>query len=166
MSEKSNKKKVKLNVIDVLIIFLVIALVGTISYRVYMGISNKTSASRSQFVITFECNEEYNSMIKYLTDGKAVYFSDSGKLLGHMYAPDEKGASYIIENETAGGDIASSSFSYDTVPLRGFIKMSSETVKASVGSYYSIGDTNLSVGSRVEVYTNEAEFTLTVKSIG
>ena len=43
--------------------------------------------------------------------------------------------------------------------------MNSETVKVKSGNYYSIGDTNFTVGSVIEVYTDDAIFTLKVAKI-
>ncbi len=163
MSGNVKKKKAKFNVIDVLIIFLVVVLIATVAYRVYTGINDKTSPSRSQYVITFDCDGEYNSIVNYLTQGKAVYLASNGKLLGHMYAPNENGSAYITSANSDGE--SSNAASYDKVSIRGYISMSSETVKIAAGNYYSIGDVNLSVGSTINVYTNDAEFTLTVKSI-
>ncbi|MBE6583436.1 MAG: DUF4330 family protein [Ruminococcaceae bacterium] len=166
MSDKTKKKKVRLNVIDVLIILLVIALIATVVYRVYTGINNKTSPVSSKYVITFECDDAYDSMLQYLDKGTAVYFADSGKLLGHMYAPEANGeAVYVIDKDAEDPSKSANKLSYTKVTMRGYITMSSETVKVKSAGYYSIGETNVSVGSRINVYTNDAVFTLTVKSI-
>ena len=164
MGEKT-KKKVKLNVIDILIIILVIALIATVVYRVYTGISKKTSPASSKYVITFEIDSQYDSMIGYLKEGKAIYFLENGQLLGNMYTPADKdapayamGGSAFVEDEGEVHD-------YRKVDVCGYIKMSSEAVRSQSGDYYSIGEINLTVGSCVEVYTNEATFTLIVKSI-
>jgi len=157
MSEQTKKKKVKINVIDVLIILLVIVLIATVVYRVYTGINDKTSSSKSRYVITFECNDVYDSLAKYLTDGKAVYLESNGTLLGHIHRNDD--AALTVFGESVGKG------AYSMVSLRGYIKMSSEAVKSSSAGYYSIGDINVTVGSCIEVYTNETSFTLTVKSI-
>ena len=161
MNEKTKKKRVRFNVIDVLIIFLVVALIATVVYRVYTGINDGTASSQGKYVITFESDSEYDSIVDYLKKGKAVYFADSGKLLGQMYAPDSRtpAASVISEADEKSG------LDYSLVTIRGYILMSGETVKASGAGYYSIGGTNVSVGSTVNVYTDEAEFTLVVKGI-
>ena len=163
MSDKT-KKKIKINVIDVLIVLLVIALIATVVYRVYTGVNDKTSSSRSKYVVTFECTD-YNSLADYLDNGDAVYFADSGKLLGHMYTPKgAEGAAFVVQaDEADAGD--KKDFTYTIETIRGYIKLTSEAVRSSAADYYSIGDVNVTVGSTIEVYTNEAQFTLTVKSI-
>ena len=155
------KKKVRLNVIDVLIIILTIALIATVVYRIYTGISDKTSPSKSKYIVTFECEDEYSSLVNYLEAGKAVYFASNGTLLGNMcvYAGNTAPAFVVDDNS------ASNSFSYERAHIRGCLKMSGEAIKSASGSYYSIGDVNVTVGSRIEVYTNEAAFTIVVKSI-
>ena len=161
MNEKTNKKKVRFNVIDVLIIFLVVALIATVVYRVYTGVNEGTASSQGKYVITFESDSEYDSIVDYLKKGTAVYFADSGKLLGQMYAPNSKTPAVSVISEQDG----KSGLDYSLVAIRGYILMSGETVKVSGAGYYSIGGTNVTVGSTINVYTNEAEFTLVVKSI-
>ena len=163
MSEKA-KKKVRLNVIDILIIFLVIALIATVVYRLYTGINHKTSAASSKYVITFQTDDQYDSMVSYLSEGKAVYFLDNGQLLGNMYTPSDKNApAYAIGSIPSENE--EEEHSYKRVSIKGYIKMSSEAVKSASGGHYSIGEINVTVGSRIEVYTDEATFTLVVKSI-
>jgi hypothetical protein len=160
MSTKT-KKKVRLNVIDVLIIILAIALIATVVYRIYTGVSDKTSPSQSKYIMTFECEDEYSSLVEYLDSGKAVYFASNGTLLGNMCVfSGNADSAYVVDV-----DPTSDSFSYEKAHIRGYMKMSGEAIKSASGSYYSIGDVNVTVGSRIEVYTNEAVFTLVVKSI-
>lgn len=164
MSEKT-KKRVRLNVIDILIIILVIALIATVVYRVYAGINKKISPASSKYVITFEADDQYDSMIGYLKDGKAVYFLQNGQLLGTMYTPDGKESCAYALGFSASSEGEDELHDYRRVDVRGYIKMSSEAVKASSGGHYSIGEINLTEGSHIDVYTNEAAFTLVVKSI-
>lgn len=164
MSGKTKKNKVRLNVIDVLIIILVVALLATVGYRVYTGISSKTYASTGKYVITFECDGEYNSTIKYLSKNEAVYFAGNGELLGRIYLPADK-TSAIYEIKPEKQEDAKKGTSYELIDFGGYILMNNEAVKASSGGYYSIGEMNVSVGSTIDVYTNDTEFTVTVKSI-
>lgn len=160
MSEKA-KRKVRLNVIDILIIILVIALIATVVYRIYTGIDNKASPEGGKYVITFETDGHYSNLVDYLTAGKAVYFANNGQLLGKMHTPDgASGAAHVAGNSESGN-----SSSYEKALIQGYIIMSSDTVKAATGNHYSIGEINVTVGSHIEVYTNETVFTLVVKSI-
>ena len=164
MSEKT-KKRVRLNVIDVLVIILVIALIATVVYRLYTGIDNKISPASSKYVITFEADDQYNSLTEYLSNGKAVYFASNGQLLGKMYTPSGKSAPACIVEDDAASDQRQNDFTYEKVCIEGYMKMSSEAIKSTSGEHYSIGEINVTVGSRIDVYTNETVFTLTVKSI-
>ena len=174
MTNTNNKSKKRINVIDVIIILLVLALVGTAVYRVYVAISNDSSNKGSNYIVTFECSSEYNTMIDYLKKDKAVYLESNKSLLGYIYddPDDEYGAVYEVvtegsadENETGVTETANPSDAYKKVRLSGKIKLSSEAVKAQNGSYYTIKGRNISGGSTLNVYTEETVFTLTVKSI-
>lgn len=165
MSTKT-KRRVRLNVIDVLIIILAVALIATVIYRIYTGINDKTSPSQSKYVITFECDDEIASIVDYLKSGKAVYLENSGTLLGHMYSPDGKlGSAYVVSVHGENGESVNNDFSYQRAHICGFMKMNSEAVKSSSGGHYSIGEINVTVGSRLKVYTEDTTFTLVVKSI-
>jgi hypothetical protein len=162
MTEKT-KRKVKINVIDILIILLVVALIATVIYRVYTGVNDDKSPMSSKYVITFEC-EDYNSLVSYLKKGEAVYFAENGRLLGNMYAPKgSEGAAFVVADDERDGN--KKDFTYTVETIRGYISLTGDAVKSKTADYYSIGDMNVTVGSIIEVYTNEAQFTLTVKSI-
>ncbi len=174
MGNPNNKSKRRINVIDVIIILLVLALIGTAVYRVYGAISNGSSNKGSNYIVTFECSSEYNTMIGYLKEGKAVYLASNKSLLGYIYddPEDSYGSVYEIVTDApndaeTGGEEARESApdAYRKVKLSGKLKLSSEAVKAQNGSYYTIKGRNISVGSTLEVYTDETVFTLTVKSI-
>lgn len=166
----SGKSKKRLNVIDVLIILLVVALVATVAYRIYAGVSEKRNGLQSRYIVTFECDSEYSSMLKYLTVGKAVYFCSSGDLLGYLYDADKEDgidAVYEIKNGDSANSESSDGAAYDYHKVRftGQLKLDSETVKVRNGGYFSIGGSNITEGSVISVFTDEAEFTLRVISI-
>ena len=159
----TTKKKVKINVIDILIILLVVALIATVIFRVYTGVNSDKSPSRSKYVITFECTD-YNTLVSHLKNGEAVYFAENGRLLGNMYKPKgEEGAAFIVDKDERDGN--KKDFTYTVETIRGYISLTGEAAKSQTADYYSIGDMNVTVGSIIEVYTNETQFTLTVKSI-
>ena len=186
MANSNNKTKKRINVIDVIIILLVLALIGTVVYRVYSVINDGSSKKGSNYIVTFECDSEYNTMIEYLTNGKAVYLVSNKSLLGYIYddPDDNESAVYELvsdlpestERDSEGADANTESESetateakvvdvYQKVRLSGKLKLSSEAAKAKDGDYYTINGRNITVGSTLEVYTNEAVFILTVKSI-
>lgn len=172
----SDNRKIrrKINVIDVIIILLVLALIGTGVYKVYSEITKGTSSKQGNYVVTFECDSEFKNLVKYLKSGDAVYFSTNGNLMGYLYdAPgDDVGAVYEIAEQTENGSQteeetkATGKDIYSKVKLGGSLKLASSAVKAKGSEYYSVGERNISVGSTVEVYTTKAVFTLTIKSIG
>ena len=167
----NNKTKKRINVIDVVIIILVLVLVASVVYRVYGAISNGgASSGQSDYIVKFECDSEYNSLIKYLGEGQEVYFESNGVLLGYIYddPSDERKAVYEIPKETVTeteDETTAPKGAYSKVRLGGHIKLSDEAVKAKSGNYYTIQDRNISVGSTLKVYTRDAVFTITVKSI-
>ena len=167
----NNKTKKKINVIDVVIILLVLVLVASVVYRIYGALSNGGSLSgESDYIVKFECDSEYNSLIKYLGEGQEVYFVSNGALLGYIYddPSDERKAVYEIPKEivTEGEETAAApKGQYSKVKIGGHLKLSDEAVKAKSGNYYTIQDRNISVGSTLKVYTKDAVFTITVKSI-
>ncbi len=165
MSSGNKKVRRKINVVDVIIILLVLALIGTAVYKIVSELSKSPSAKHSKYIVTFECDEEYNSLIKHLKAGDAVYFSANGTLIGYIYdAPgDEKGAVYELTNgeETLNADESV----YAKVRLGGMMRLASNAVKVKNGEYYTIENVTLSKGSKIKVYTEKAVFTLTVKDV-
>ena len=166
MSSENKKTRRKINVIDVVIILLVLALIGTVVFKIYTKISDNPSNKHSKYIVTFECDEEYNSLVKHLKSGDAVYFSSKGTLIGYLYdAPvDGKSAVYEIkangdETDTANDD------AYVKTRLGGKMRLASNAVKVKNGEYYTIEDVTISKGSTINVYTEKVVFTLTVKDI-
>lgn len=159
MANSNNKTKKRINVIDVIIILLVLALIGTVVYRVYSVINDGSSKKGSNYIVTFECDSEYNTMIEYLTNGKAVYLVSNKSLLGYIYddPDDNESAVYELvsdlpestERDSEGADANTESESetateakvvdvYQKVRLSGKLKLSSEAAKAKDGDYYTI----------------------------
>ena len=160
----NTSKKRRINVIDVLIILLVLALLATVGYRIYDMITDNSDDKRSEFVIVFESGEEYRAMMDALADGDRVYFDSDGALLGFIYDNAEDGVDVIYEvgdNNSAEGtaDI------YEKIRFGGMIELSAEANEAENGGYVVIGNRNISVGSKIEVYTEKTTFTITVKGI-
>lgn len=168
MSNTNKKSRRRINVIDVIIIILVLALIATGVYKIYSEMTGGQSGRQSNYIVTFECDAEYRSLISYLGSGEAIYFYSDGTILGYLYdePSDDKAVVYEIVSE-ADGETAEKGNDdpYIKVRLGGKLKLASNAVKATSGSYYSIEGKNISVGSTLNVYTMDALFTLTVKSI-
>ncbi len=182
MANPNNKSKRRINVIDVIIILLVLALIGTAVYRVYAAISDGSSKKGSDYIVTFECGSEYNTLIEYLKNGEEIYLTTNKALIGYIYddPDDSHGAVYEIltdepvEEETGEGETEvpvrsdeenENTDAYRKTKLSGMFKLSSEAVKAKSGNYYTVKGRNITVGSTLEVYTDDTVFTLVVKSI-
>lgn len=171
MSSANKRNTRKINVIDVIVILLVLALIATAVFKIYSEISNGSSNKQSNYIVSFECDSEYRSLLKYLKAGEAVYLSSNGTLLGYLYDAQGDGfdAVYEIEitdedeseTETRGAD----NDPYAKIGLAGKLKLASNAVKSKSGEYYTVEERNISKGSTLEVYTAKAVFTLTVKRI-
>ena len=174
--KNANKAKRKINAFDVLVIFLVICLLATFAYRIYEGFSEESNRGDSKFVVYFECVSEYDSLVKYLSDGDAVYYAATGELLGYIHAKDGKPALEIITfgvdeeiTETVGTETAEtedeSRDSYEKVMLGGEIRLRGDATKKYNADLYTVGSIGITKGSEISVYTEDAEFTLIVLSI-
>ena len=205
----NQKQRKGINAFDAVVILLLLCLVATFAYRIFTGFGeSEDGVSGSKYVMEFQCDGEYNSILRYLQSGDAVYLASDGKLLGYLYTGSEyeNGAIYeiagagagartmVIETseeegalptETVGAEdgaveiesgandgyylptpsLPAADQFYHTVRLGGQLALNSETVKVKSGNYYSIGDTNFTVGSVIEVYTDDAIFTLKVAKI-
>lgn len=170
--KNANKEKRKINAFDVLVIFLVICLLATFAYRIYDELSKESARGSSGYVISFECKSEYDSLIKHLSAGESVYFAATGELLGYIHAdPANSQVLYVIPEETTVGETDSEQKesdgrdSYSKVKLGGKIMMSGDSTKAHNANMFTIGSINVTEGSEINVFTANAEFTVTVISI-
>lgn len=189
MSSKE-KRKIRINIFDVVVILLVLALVVTLVLRIYSGANKLTRQADASYVMEFECESEYNSLLTYVNSGDAVYFESNGYLLGYLYADEnsEHGVMYEIiddiptfadeavstdekSEETTEFDVdgvdESAVFipSYDKIRIGGALTLNSDAIKVKNGGYYTIGEINVTEGSVINVYTDTVEFTLKVINI-
>lgn len=95
------KEKRRLNVFDLVILLLLLCLLITFGYRIYAGIDKNNSGGDSYYMMSFECESEYDSLLRYLEEGDEIYFVADGKLLGSLYAgaDHENGAIYEIVDD-------------------------------------------------------------------
>ncbi len=162
MSEMTRKNKAKINVIDVVIILLVLALIGTAGYRIYGELTKNTSSKQSDCILTFEYTGTTESILSYLNDGDAIYLLKDGTLLGYLYdetADDGNGAVYKVIEEENEGTVG------NVIRLRGSIKLSVDARKAQGGDYYVINGTNITEGGTLAIYTEKTQMNITVKSL-
>ena len=151
------KERKRLNVIDVVIILLLVALVGTAGYRIYSAVARDESDSQSNIVVTFEAAVEDEGILEYLENDSAIYITTDKTQLGNLYDPvagDALGAVYKERVEDSG-----------IITVRGTLRLHEDAHKAQGGEYYVINDRNITVGSMLDVYTDTAVLRITVKSI-
>ena len=169
MEKNINKKRERKRVapFDVVVVLLIVCLIAAFGYRVYNGVSDPNFKKDSKYVVTFTCDEEYNSIAKYLENGEAVYFAGNGELLGHLYV--KKAGDAVVTLIGDGNEDESSSESqeliYEKVKLMGSLKLTADALAVTSGNYYTIGDVNIAKGSVIDVYTEDTVFTLKVESI-
>ncbi len=159
MDSPMKKSKIKINVIDAVIILMILALVVVGIYRIYSAVTSDTSSHRSNTILTFECNVKYDDILKYLKEGDSVYLSSDKTLLGHLYDKSSGGeldAVYMVDDANK---------STESVTLRGAIMLNSDAVKMQNGDYYVLNGMNITVGSTIDVYTEMTQMTITVKDI-
>ena len=96
MSENTKKKKYAFNVFDVFIILLVIILIASAVYRISQTSAEKANQDNPVYTVYFECDGEYESLAKYLSDGEEVYTSLSLPPLGSLLASLQLGLFLLL----------------------------------------------------------------------
>ena len=160
---KKKRERKKINAFDVVIILLILCLIATFAYRVYDGIADPTMNKDPKYVVTFNCDDEYISLAKYLENGEAVYFEKNGALLGNLYAENGGAPVMPLAGDPDGEEGATNV--YEKTELSGKLKLNANSVAVAGGNYYTVGDVNVTVGSEIRVFTEDTVFTLRVESI-
>lgn len=174
MAQEVKKTKKRINPFDVVIVLLILCLLATFGYRIYKGVEDKSDSKTSNYVLTFHCTENVDSLAEYLEKGTAVYLYANDEILGYMYdGKDHVTVSVITEGETQAdseiesdgksGEIARSP--YHRAEIHGKIHLSEDVQVYNNGVYYSVGDVNFAPGSKLAVFTEETIFTIVVDSI-
>ena len=175
MADKQKRSGKRITAFDVLVILLVLCLAVTVVYRVYTETAGGKAGVKSKYVIEFEC-VDYDSLARYLSAGESVYLSSNGKLLGELYKRGNESQVISIEyletdvTEQPSADDAQSaedetSVSYKLAKMTGKLRLNTDVKASKEGNYYSLGEINFSKGSVITVYTEDAEFTITVTNI-
>lgn len=182
---KKSKAKRRINIFDAVVILLLVCLIVTFGYRMYVGLSDESSSGTAKYIMTFECEQGYDSLINYIEEGEAVYLLRTGSLLGYFYVPadDDNGHIYSLSGDVPtsaekndGDEKETENYfnnnlttvpiqTYSIIKLGGHIRLNVETVKVKNGNYYSIGEMNFTEGSVIEVCTDDTVFAIKVKQI-
>lgn len=178
MSETKKKRKYSFNAFDVFVILLILVLIGTVVYKISKKSSIDANKDNPVYTVIFDCTDEYDSLQKYLKDGDEVYIKSSGELFGYIYKSADsvvKDALYSSETETSGEAdstivengteeaISESAVYYKKTDFEGKIKLNGNAEKSNEGEYYTVEGINITVGSVIDVYTDDAEFTIIIK---
>lgn len=157
------KDRRKINVIDVAIILLLLALLGTAAYRIYTEVTNGAPSNQSNIIVVFESQVDDDGILDYLKKGDSVFLTADKTKLGVLYdekAGDGLGAVYKKANGDAEADTDTTK-----ITLVGTLRLSADARKSQNGNYYVLNGRNITVGSKIDVYTETAVFKITVKSI-
>ena len=154
--DKSSKNtgKAKLNVIDVIIIVAIILCIAAVGVRIYF--TTHTDTSPDKITVTFEVKGISEENAAQFAAGKKVYLSADDSVAGEfltvsvspekMLAHDEDGQLREVNNP-------------DKKTVTGTISLTGKNNDSEfmVGGKYSV-----SLGSKIDVYTDRNMFTLTV----
>ena len=168
----------KVNAFDIFVLLLVLCLIATLAFKIYDSASDEANTDNSKVMLEFVCEGEYNSILNYLHDGDAVYL-ESGEILGYIHKNAQTEGLFEIITEaqtepesTENTDVASNTktesitaVDYSKVKFSGQINLNGNALKSNKGSYYIIGEDNITVGGKLNLHTKIAEFTITVTSL-
>lgn len=169
MKEKTKNKRYSFNAFDVFVLLIIAVLIGTVVYKAYGEISRDSKKDNGVYILEFECSEEYISLSDYVDEDDEVYVKDTGILLGYMRRNIGSTALYVIggdEAETESETAADNGIQvYDKARLGGALKLNGNAEKSATGEFFMIDGLNITVGATIDVYTDDAEFTIIVKKI-
>jgi len=176
MSEQNKRSRGKINAFDVFVIILVLCLVGTFSYKFYKKVNIDSHEQGKEYILSFECDGVYNSISKYIDAGTSVYLSSTGELLGNVWREEKSTAPALsevtltspdFENKTNEVESAEeeTKFEYSTAKYTGRISLNKNVYKSADGDFFVLGETNLTVGGTLKIYTNTAELEIVITDI-
>ena len=168
---KIKKTKAKINGFDVFVILLVLCLIATVVYKLYSSVSSDGNTQNSDVTVMFKCDGEYDSIIDYLNDGDVVSL-ESGEILGYISKNSDRKEIFEViyksdeeDMEESSSKEESKSIIYESIEFSGEIKLNGNAAESARGSYYVIGEDNITVGGKLLVHTKSCEFTITVTDI-
>lgn len=171
---RQKKEHRRINAFDVVIILLILCLAGAFGYRVYQGVSDPDTRKESKYIVEFECEGVYNSLVDYIENGETVYFADSGDVFGHMYKTKDSAAAMEIiteksdeaeTEETGSEEEQNTKPFYETVRAKGQLKLNADAIKSGVGNHFTLGDRGFTTGTVIEVCTSDTVFVLKITNI-
>ena len=153
----TQKEKTRLNIFDVLIIFIVVACVAAMGVRIYFTSHAKTADE--SVMITYEVYGISEENAAEFAQGKKIYLQSNGVEVGMINSVVK--APSRIEAIEENGDLTVVGDPY-LITVTGKMTLYGKT---SDGSFFVNGQTPISLGSSLSVYTDRNMFTLTVIEI-
>ena len=182
IEKKTEKKKTRFNIVDVIIIVVVIACIGGVALRVVLTNTFKNN-NMKDYIVTFKAEglsySQYLGIEQALDEaekgGNFVSFADKDERLGKLYGITESELLYIeshngekIYFEVGENDVNSidddDSWKEDSIwYIKGTIMCSGED--SDENGFLLNGDTFLAANQNIEVTTKYAQFNLKITGI-
>lgn len=146
--EKTENKKFKFNIIDVIFILIIVAGLIFVGYKF---IGNKTTSAKDTYIVTFFTEQVANDVTSHLTEGVSVYDDTDNIVMGTLKSSELSDAISYNVNES-GQTIVSDKPGYNSVTLQAEVRASDfsngiliDSVKYSVNHSFvaRVGDTKL-----------------------
>lgn len=151
------KEKARLNIFDVLIIFVIVACIAAIGVRIYF--TSHANISPDTVEITYEVYGISEDNAAEFIQGKKIYLQSNDAEVGRIESATVSPAA--IEAVDDDGSITTANDPYKFT-VRGTMTL---TGKMSDGGFAVGGQAYISLGSPLSVYTDRNMFTLTVLEI-
>lgn len=163
MAENTTKRKIRFNIIDVLIIFLVVVSVVGIYFRNHIAEWIGIDTDLKEYSVTFKVTGVRATSEKYFFAGERIYIDSPNMELGVIdgnctFSPSE---TYITMED--GTVIAVPSPQSTYIDVVGNVKCRG-AVRANDG-FYLDGSYLLTPGMTLKVHTERLDFTVTVTNI-
>lgn len=173
--ENNKKIRIKVNAFDVFLILLALCLVATFALKIYTGIAENKNRYNNEYILTFSCVDEYDSILAAVKDGDALYLED-GEILGYIAMADKNSMSPFVITSSSKSDLICDPSSWvdftvpgttklDLISFTGIVKLNGNAKRIENGDYFVLGDDKISEGLTLTVHTLKAEFKVTVVSI-
>ena len=158
------------NILDLLILFILVAALIGIGYRYYTKSNPSRAQELSEVEIAFEIRDAVFTLPSYVKTGDVLYFED-GTVFGTIKnnSPEEDNTALyvqsaaVIVSDESGNYIRIAYPDSSRVDAQG--KLSCRGVFSEDGTFLHEGTGYITAGTAYRVYTENVAFTLTVTSV-
>jgi hypothetical protein len=170
-TEEKSKKQLwrRGNVLDFAIALLILAAIATIGYRYYRSVSDSPDESLKNFVMTYEVKEAPLSLAESVKPDQKIYMASSQELLGTAIdvsvenADDTLFEMTVLKGFSKGEDGTLVTVELPNANLTGGLIC--QGVQDESGAFLLNGRIAVTPGQVITVYTETAEYTLTVLTL-